>query len=127
MLQKALLTKKDYAAIGEEISHETAKDFIKAFDREFPSELKYFTMGKNILEQVLSQPGCVGMRFYNGINEKGQKTLVYVGIDADGKDLIERSVVKEDGSIEVVAGLTVDRNNNNNDDSFDVVTWIFGF
>lgn len=127
MLQKELLTKKDYAAIGEEISHETARDFIKAFDRECPNELKFFTMGKNILEQVLSQPGCVGMRFYNGINEKGQKTLVYVGIDADGKDLIERSVVKEDGKIEIVAGLTVDRNNNNNDEEFDVVTWVFGF
>ena len=38
-----------------------------------------------------------GMRFYNGINEKGQKTLVYVGIDADGKDIVKRIVVQDDG------------------------------
>jgi hypothetical protein len=127
MLQKELLTKKDYAAIGEEISHDTAKEFIKAFDREFPTENKFFTMGKNILEQVLSQPGCVGMRFYNGINEKGQKTLVYVGVDAEGKDLIERTVVQEDGGIATVKGLIVDRNNNGDNEDFDIVTWIFGF
>ena len=127
MLQKELLTKKDYSAIGEEISHDTAKEFVTAFDREFPNENKFFTMGKNILEQVLSQPGCVGMRFYNGINEKGQKTLVYVGIDADGKDLLERKVVLENGKIATVAGLTVDRNNNGSDESFDYVTWIIGF
>lgn len=127
MLQKELLTKKNYAAIGEEISHETAVDFIKAFDREFPKENKYFTMGKNILEQVLSQPGCVGMRFYNGINEKGQKTLVYVGVDADGRDLIKTTVVNENGSIATVKGMTADRNNNTEDDMISPTTWIFGY
>src|ERR1700748_2318064 len=124
MLQKELLTKKDYASIGEEISHETAAGFIKAFNREFPNENRYFTMGKNILEQVLSQPGCVGMRFYNGINEKGQKTLVYVGVDAEGRDLIKATVVNENGGIATVKGMTADRNNNTEDDVFNPSTWI---
>jgi len=30
------------------------------------------------------------MRFYNAINEQGQKTLVYVGVDASGKDILEK-------------------------------------
>ena len=127
MVQKELLTKKDYTAIGEEISHELAGEFIRTFDREFPNENKFFTMGKTILEQVLNQPGCAGMRFYNGINEKGQKTLVYVGIDAEGKDLVKRTIVQENGAIVVAKGLTVDRNNNGDDDSFDLMGWIFGY
>ncbi len=31
-MQKELTTKKDYAAIGEEISHELAGDMIKAYE-----------------------------------------------------------------------------------------------
>jgi hypothetical protein len=112
MLQKELLTKRDYAAIGEEISHEMAADFIKAFDQESPNEIKCFTMGKTILEQILAQPGCAGMRFYNGINELGQKTLVYVGIDADGKDLVKKIVVLGNGELTSERAIIADRNDN---------------
>src|ERR1700761_9375142 len=104
MVQKELLT-KNYAAIGEEISQKTAGDFIRTFNEQNPNEIKHFTMGKVVLDQILNQPGCVGMRFYNGINEKGQKTLVYVGVDAEGRDLIKATVVNENGGIATVKGM----------------------
>jgi len=129
MLQKESIARKDYSAIGEEISHEMAADFIRNFDRECPNETKGFTMGKNILMQILSQPGCTGMRFYNGINEFGKKTLVYVGIDADGKDLVKKTVVLEDGTLASVRATIADRNGNT-DDSLtfgDILTLIFGY
>jgi len=129
MLQKESIARKDYSAIGEEISHEMAADFIRNFDRECPNETKGFTMGKNILMQILSQPGCTGMRFYNGINEFGKKTLVYVGIDADGKDLVKKTVVLEDGTLASVRATIADRNDNT-DDSLtfgDILTLIFGY
>ena len=109
-MQKELTIKKDYSKVGEEISHETAADFVRAYDKAYPTDMKWYCMGKDILTQILNQPGCAGMRFYNGINEKGQKTLVYVGIDADGKDLIKRTVVQADGEIVTINGLTADRN-----------------
>lgn len=127
MLQKELIAKKDYAAIGEEISHEMAADFITNFDRECPTETKAFTMGKNILMQILSQPGCAGMRFYNGINENGQKTLVYVGIDAEGKDLVKKTVVLEDGSLTTVRATIADRNNNDDLNLEEIILTIFGY
>ena|SRR5215472_2658027 len=128
MLQKELIAKKDYAAIGEEISHEMAADFIRNFDRECPNETKGFTMGKNALLQILSQPGCVAMRFYNGINEHGQKTLVYLGVDAEGKDLVKKTVVLEDGTLASVRASIFDRNDNTDDSlSFDdIMRFIFG-
>src|SRR5271168_3274869 len=99
MLQKELLTQKDYAAVGEEISHEMAADFTKSFEKAYPGEIISYHLGRNIIEQILAQPGCVGMRFYNALNENGQKTLVYVGIDADGKDLLKRTVIMNNGVI----------------------------
>src|ERR1700722_12374944 len=97
MMQKELLTKKNYAAVGEEISHETAADFINAFDKAYPGEGGAFGLGRNIIEKILAQPGCVGLRFHHALNEKGQKTLVYVGMDANGNDLAKQTMVTENG------------------------------
>jgi hypothetical protein len=110
MQQKELLTKKETANIGEEISHEMAADFITSFEKAYPTENKWFCMGKNILEQILAQPGCAGIRFYNGINEKGQKTLVYVGMDAAGNDIMETVVVDDRGMIATTPAIVADRN-----------------
>jgi len=107
-MQKELIAEKDYAAIGEEISHETAADFIKAFNEAFPGEGGVFGLGRNIIDKILAQPGCVGMRFHHALNENGQKTLVYVGMDANGKDLVEQTVVKENGVMESEKAIIAD-------------------
>jgi hypothetical protein len=121
-MQKELQVKKDYAAVGEQISHEMAADFITAYGEAYPGDVRYFGMGKTILEQILAQPGCVGMRFYNGINEKGQKTLVYVGIDESGNDIVKRVMVQDDGAVIVSEGVVSDRNDN----GFSWLGWLFG-
>jgi hypothetical protein len=109
MMQKELLTKKNYAAVGEEISHETAADFVKAFEQAHPDENHGYHLGRNIIEKILAQPGCAGIRFYYGLNEEGQKTLVYVGMDADGKDLVKRAVVMNNGIMMSEEGIFADR------------------
>ena len=108
-MQKELLTKKNYAAVGEEISHETAADFVKAFEQTHPDENRGYHLGRNIIEKILAQPGCAGIRFYYGLNEEGQKTLVYVGMDADGKDLVKRAVVMNNGIMMSEEGIFADR------------------
>jgi len=107
-MQKELLTKKDYAAVGEEIGHEKGIDFVKAYNEAHPADFAGHTIGRNIIDQILAQPGCVGMRFYNALNEEGRKTLVYVGIDAEGKDLIRKTVVTEEGTL-AYTGIVADR------------------
>src|ERR1700679_582651 len=109
MLQKELLTQKDYAAIGEEISHELGADFVQGYRQAHPGELVGYTLGRNIIEKILAQPGCAGMNFYYGLNEEGQKTLVYVGIDAEGKDLVKRAIVMENGALSEDLGIIADR------------------
>ena len=110
-MQKELTTKKDYAAVGEEISHKMAGDFMKAYQDAYPTENRGYLIGRNIIELILAQPGCVGMRFYYGLNEDNQKTLVYVGIDSQGNDLIKRTIVMENGALTVADGIMGDRSN----------------
>jgi hypothetical protein len=110
MLQKELITKKDHAAVGEVISHELAADFIKGFEETARhGEIRGYQIGRNIIDQILAQPGCVGMHFYYGLNEDGMKTLVYVGIDADGKDLVKRTVITANGDLSIADGIMADR------------------
>jgi hypothetical protein len=99
MLQKELLTQKDYATLGQEISHQTANDFIQDYQKSFPEAPSGYALGRNIIEKILAQPGCVGMRFHYGLNAEGQKTLVYIGMDANGNDLKEITMVTENGTI----------------------------
>jgi hypothetical protein len=111
MMQKELTTKKDYAAHGEEISHKMAGDFMQAYQDAYPTENRGYLIGRNIIDLILAQPGCVGMRFYYGLNEVNQKTLVYVGIDAEGKDIVKRTVVMSNGDLSVADGIMADRSN----------------
>jgi hypothetical protein len=99
MTQKELITKKDFAALGGEISHETGNDFIKAYETAFPDAPSGYMIGRNIIEKILAQPGCTGIRFHYGLNAEGHKTLVYVGMDANGNDLLQHTMITETGVI----------------------------
>ena len=48
------------------------------------------------LDELLAQPGCAGMRFYYGLNDKGENGLVMVGVDRDGNDMV-KGVLLDDG------------------------------
>jgi len=41
---------------------------------------------KPVLE-LLTQPGCVGLRIYKGRDEAGEDSMVLVGVDTDGNDM----------------------------------------
>ena len=118
-MQKELLTKKDVASIGEEISHEMAADFVGAYRQANPNDVTGYTIGRTVIDQILAQPGCVGMRFYNALNEAGQKTLVYVAVDASGNDIMEKVVVEADGKLSTIPAIIADR-------SFPEWVWPFG-
>ncbi|MCX2740989.1 hypothetical protein [Pontibacter anaerobius] len=49
--------------------------------------------GRQVLEQILSQEGCMGIRMYHAVDERGQRQMVLVGANADGEDMVEGTVV----------------------------------
>lgn len=108
MIQKELI-RTDVASIGEEISHEMAIDFVRSYKNAHPDATPGYTVGRNIIDQILVQPGCVGLRFYNAINEIGQTTLVYVGVDAQGNDITKTVIVNTAGNIIEQNAIVADR------------------
>lgn len=40
------------------------------------------------LDELLAQPGCSGLRFYHGQDTDGADTLVLVGVDQEGNDMV---------------------------------------
>ena len=108
-MQTELLTKRNIATIGEEITLELGAQFVKDYGKAHPNDVKAYIIGKEILTQILAQPGCAGIQFYNALNEFGQKTLVYVGLDQNGKQLINYTVVTPDAQIQKEKGIVADR------------------
>src|SRR5215471_8711571 len=88
----------NYANVGEAIEYELGAKIIKNYQDANPNQIaQCFTIGKNIIEQILAQPGCVALRIYNAMNEAGKHTLVYAGVDKNGNTLLEYPVVDESG------------------------------
>ena len=97
------------ANVGEEIGQELGAQFISAYRNANPTDRTSYSVGRNILDQILAQPGCVGIRFYYAYNEAGQKTLVYVGVTAQGNDMLNVTTVDAEGKLDTRKGIVADR------------------
>ncbi|HUQ96281.1 MAG TPA: hypothetical protein VM010_01360 [Chitinophagaceae bacterium] len=97
------------ATAGEEIGLELGAAFISSYRNANPSDARSYFVGRNILDQVLAQPGCVGIHFYNAYNEAGEKTLVYVGVNAQGADMLNVTAVNTNGQLDMQKGIVADR------------------
>lgn len=73
---------------GSPIALETASEWTKKFRTENPGALRAHGFGSNILQTILSQPDCIGIRFYNAINDSGANTLVIVGVNSANDDMV---------------------------------------
>jgi hypothetical protein len=118
MMQTELLTNRNMATIGEEITQELGVQMVKDYGKAHPNDVRSYMIGKEILNQILAQPGCAGIQFYNAINELGQKTLVYVGLDQNGKQMVNYSIVTADAKIQQEKGIVADRAVPSGDDPF---------
>lgn len=58
--------------------------------------IKAHFFGREILQEILDQPGSMGIKMYHARDEKGQRQLVLVGADADCQDMTEGIIA--DGS-----------------------------
>lgn len=54
--------------------------------------VKAHFFGREILQRILDQGGCAGIRMYYGMDGDGGKQLVLIGVDGAGQDM-------EDGTI----------------------------
>ena len=97
------------ANVGEEIGLELGAQLISSYRTANPNATLGYYIGRNILDQVLAQPGCVGIKFYNAYNEMGEETLVYVGVNAEGNDMLEITTINTEGKLSNEKGIVADR------------------
>jgi hypothetical protein len=109
MKQIELVQTKNLAEVGEDIGLSEGKQMISAFREANPDATAGYYIGRNILNDILAQPGCVGINFRKCLTELNEEHLVYTAVDAEGKDILEYSVVINSGDIVTENGIVADR------------------
>jgi hypothetical protein len=80
-------------ANGSTIDLTTAAGMTAAFRNDYPGEVEAELFDKSLIEQILDQTGCRGLRIYNGINDS-KMVSVLVGVDANGDDMTSGVIVE---------------------------------
>lgn len=93
---------------GEHIGYELGAKMIKDHFDKFQMPGAQF-VGRNILEQILAQPDCIGIKIYNAVNEKEERTYVITGTDQEGKDILTLTAINPNGILEISEGIVADR------------------
>lgn len=83
---------------GEFISIEEGAAMTKAWRDGGNGEIKGVFFGKEKLDALLNQAGAEGIRMYFAENNKGQKTLVLVGADANENDILVDELILDFGA-----------------------------
>ena len=50
--------------------------------------------GRGIFDKMLAQPRCVGIRYYYAATDSGVSTIVLVGVDSVGNDLMDGTLAE---------------------------------
>lgn len=96
------------ATIGENIGYEKGAKMVKDFV-DAHGETSCHFVGKNILEKLLSQQDCIGINMYKALNDKGDQTYVFIGIDNTGKAILEYTAVTENGGLAKEYGIVANK------------------
>ena len=79
---------------GTVIALSEAQLYVSEFRKKFPQEIKALFVGENKINQILSQPDCIGIRIYNGFNiAENRLSHVLVGVNANGQDMADGIIV----------------------------------
>ncbi|HTL81247.1 MAG TPA: hypothetical protein VL651_06065 [Bacteroidia bacterium] len=81
---------------GDESSTITITDatnWTANFRNANPGQIKAHFFGKNKLLTILNQTGCLGIRFYNGIDDQGVRVLIAVGATSSENDQYKQTIL----------------------------------
>jgi hypothetical protein len=89
---------KELLVKDHSISLKEAKELIKARNSGLKGiAAKGGTFNRKIFDKILSQKGCVAIRYYYAQNKDGSPTIVLVGVDAKGKDMTKAAIAERSG------------------------------
>ncbi len=74
---------------GGEITLSEGSKMTSNYRDRNPNQTIAHFFGRDILERILSQENCMGIRMYYGIDDDGKKQIVLVGADEHQNDLTD--------------------------------------
>lgn len=75
--------------VGSKISLETVRSWTNNYRKNNKDTTSHF-FGRVVIENLLKQPGCAGIRIHYAVDEKGHKQLVLSGVNRAGKDQLPK-------------------------------------
>jgi hypothetical protein len=73
---------------GAPIDLDTAKKWVANYRSTNPGQIEAHFFGAQIINQILSEHDCMGIRIYYGIDDAGAKQVLLVGVDSNGNNLL---------------------------------------
>ncbi len=55
---------------------------------DLTKEIRSHYFGRNVIDKILSQTGCTGIRIFYALNDAGQKELIIAGVDNTGAGML---------------------------------------
>lgn len=104
-----LVHTKNLTEVGEDIGLEAGREMVKAFKAANPEATTGYYIGRQIIEQILAQPGCVGINFRKCLTETNEEHLVYTGVNEDGNDILSYAVINNSGELTSQNGIVADK------------------
>lgn len=71
------------------VSLRRAAKLTRNYRESIPAADKTGFFHKQAIIDLLRQPGVAGMRYYHGLDDRGQYHLVLVGVDKEFRDIVE--------------------------------------
>lgn len=72
----------------------TAAEWTKNYRTANPNTVIAHFFGKDAINTILSQQGCVGIRIYYAVDDNGVNHLILVGADSSGNDLYQGALAE---------------------------------
>ena len=76
---------------GDSISRATSHQWVINYNQKKPTGIQAHFFGNEIIKQILSQSGCIGIRTYYALNDAGVQQLLLVGVIGSGKNMLPLS------------------------------------
>lgn len=77
---------------GEFISLSEASEMTARYREANPNAVKAHYIGKELIQEILDQQGCVGIRIYYGLDDNNRLQPIIVGVGSDEDDLYEGKI-----------------------------------
>lgn len=88
----SIIQKGEIDCVGGPIPLEKARKWNQNYRRMFAKDTTSHLFGRGVIEKILRQKNCAGIRIHYCIDDSGKKQLVLSGVDHNGNDQLPRGM-----------------------------------